>query len=183
MRGVQAAGGPPLTEGAPGRRRRLGLLAGVAALVVALDAVSKALVVAYLTGGREVRLLGGALLLVQSRNSGAAFGLGTGATLLFSAVAVVIAAVIVRVARRLTSRAWAVALGLLLGGALGNLADRVFRSPGVFRGRVVDWIDFRFWPTFNLADAAITVGAVLVVVLSSRGVRPTGEGFDPVGRR
>lgn len=168
------------------RHRRTGLLLSVAATVIVADAATKAWVVATLRDGRVIRLLGGALLLVQSRNPGAAFGIGTGSTVVFSAVAAVVAATIIRVARRLTSPGWAVALGLLLGGALGNLLDRIFRAPGPFRGAVVDWIDFRIWPTFNLADAAITVGAVLVVILSLRGVAiapgdDTGNGPVPPG--
>lgn len=162
------------------RHRRTGLLLSVAATVIVADVATKAWVVATLRNGRVIRLLGGALLLVQSRNPGAAFGIGTGSTVVFSAVAATVAVTIIRVARRLTSSGWAVALGLLLGGALGNLLDRIFRAPGLFRGAVVDWIDFRVWPTFNLADAAITIGAVLVVVLSLRGVAVTA-GDDAAG--
>jgi signal peptidase II len=77
-------------------------------------------------------------------------------------------------ARRLGSSAWALSLGLLLGGALGNLTDRVFRSPGPGRGAVVDWIDFRIWPVFNLADSGIVVGGLLAVLLSFRGVELDG---------
>lgn len=126
-----------------------------------------------------VRLLGGALLIRQSRNPGAAFGIAGGATVLFSAVAVVVALVIVRAAPRLRSRGWAVALGLVLGGALGNLVDRVLRDPAPFRGAVVDFIDFRVWPSFNFADSGIVVGGVLAVLLSVRGIEPTA-GPDPV---
>ncbi len=125
----------------PGRRRRIRLLGAVAAAVVALDVVSKLLVVANLGAGHApVRVLFGALYLVQTRNSGAAFSLGTGATVILTLIALVVVAVIVRTARRLRSTGWAVALGLILGGALGNLADRIFRAPGVGRGHVVDWI-------------------------------------------
>jgi signal peptidase II len=82
--------------------------------------------------------------------------------------------VIVRTARRLGSTGWAVSLGLLLGGATGNLVDRIFRAPGPGRGAVVDFIDFRVWPVFNLADSAIVVGGLLAVVLSMRGVELDG---------
>jgi signal peptidase II len=119
-------------------------------------------------------LLGGALLLNVSRNSGAAFSFAQGATVVFTAVAVAVIVVIVRTARRLDSAAWAIALGLLLGGATGNLADRLFRAPGPGRGAVVDFIDFRVWPVFNLADSAIVVGGLLAVVLSTRGIELDG---------
>ena len=70
----------------------------------------------------------------------------------------------------------AIALGLVLGGAFGNLADRLFREPGLFRGAVVDFIDLRWWPVFNLADSAITCGCILLVLTAGAGVRPTVEG-------
>jgi signal peptidase II len=89
---------------------------------------------------------------------------------LFTAVAVAVAIVIVRQARRLVSRSWAVTLGLLLGGALGNLVDRLLRSPGPFRGHVVDWIELPHWPVFNIADSAIVIGICVAVLLATRGV-------------
>src|SRR2546423_15528187 len=104
-------------------------------------------------------------------------------TVVSAGVAVVVVAVILRMARRLYSVPWAVALGMLLGGALGNLTDRLFRSPGVFVGRVVDFLELPHWPVFNLADSAIVGAGCLMVLLSVRGVRldggrdqaPTGE--------
>ena len=109
-------------------------------VVYVLDVVSKSIVVATLEHETPVRLLGGAVYLVLTRNSGAAFSVGTGATVVLTVVAVVVVVVILRAARRLYSASWAVALGLVLGGALGNLTDRVLRSPGGGRGHVVDWI-------------------------------------------
>jgi signal peptidase II len=141
-----------------------------ALVVLAADAVSKALVVAKLSDRSPVHVIGHFLQLTVTRNGGAAFSVGTGATILFTAVAVVVVVIIARTARRLASRAWAVAFGMLLGGALGNLSDRLFRSPGVFRGHVVDWIELPHWPVFNLADSAIVVGGVLAVLLSLLGV-------------
>ena len=164
---MQAARGASLT-------RLTGLLGGVAALFLALDVLTKYLVVEHLEHREPIRLLGGALLLSVSRNSGAAFSFAQGATVLFTAVAVVVVVVIVRTARRLGSAAWATSLGLLLGGALGNLLDRVFRDPGPGRGAVVDWIDFRVWPVFNVADSAIVVGGLLAVLLSMRGIELDG---------
>lgn len=169
----------------PGRAsgRRIGLFAAVAAFALTLDIVSKALVVAKL--GRDhapVRLLGGAIYLDVARNSGAAFslGAGTGFTVVLTVIAAVVAAVIIRTARRMRSTGWAVALGLVLGGALGNLVDRIFREPGVGRGHVVDWIsvfgpDGVHWPIFNLADSAICCGAVLAAILAVFGVELGGR--------
>lgn len=150
-------------------------------MVLAADAATKMIVVLRLSDRPPVRLLGGALLLREARNSGAAFSLAQGATILFTLVAVLVIVIIVRTAGRLRSGVWAAALGLVLGGAAGNLADRVFRSPGAFRGAVVDWIDLRVWPVFNLADAAIVVGGLLAALLLVRGLdvdgtRHTGKG-------
>ena len=168
---VEPVTGGPLVARPP---RRAGLLAAVALVVLALDVVTKVLVVAELEGRRTIELLGGELLLRVSRNPGAAFSFAEGATVLFTAVAVAVVVVIVRTARRLHSPAWAVALGLLLGGASGNLVDRLLRAPGPARGAVVDFIDFQVWPSFNVADSGIVCGGVLLVVLSLRGVEPDG---------
>ncbi len=142
--------------------------------MLALDLATKVLVVAELEGRRTLELLGGQLLIRVSRNPGAAFSFGQGATVVFTAIAVTVVVVILRVSRRLGSSGWAVSLGLLLGGASGNLVDRLFRSPGPGRGAVVDFIDFQVWPSFNVADSAIVTGGVLAVLLSLRGVEIDG---------
>jgi signal peptidase II len=157
------------------RPRRVVLFAIVAAVVLAADIVSKVLVVDQLEPGREVRVLGGAIYLDVARNSGAAFSLGTGFTVILSLVALAVIAVIVRTASHMRSTGWAVALGLILGGAVGNIVDRIFRAPGVFRGHVVDWISLfgpnaEHWPIFNIADSAIVCGAILAGGLSLFGV-------------
>jgi|SRR5579875_22584 len=167
---MQATRGAPLAGARHRSTRPLWLLAAVAAVVIAADQISKALVVAKLTPGDPIDVIGTVLRLDLTRNSGAAFSLGTGATVLFTVVAVAVVAVILRTARRLSSRRWAVSLGLLLGGAVGNLADRLFRAPGPGQGHVVDWIELPHWPVFNVADSAITVGAVVAVLLSLAGV-------------
>ena len=102
--------------------------------------------------------------------------MASGLTIIFPVVALAVVVVIARFSRRLASRAWAVALGLLLGGALGNLADRLFRPPGVGRGHVVDFLALPHWPVFNLADSAIVSAAVLIVALTVSGRSLDGRG-------
>jgi signal peptidase II len=157
------------------RRRHLGVLFAVAGFVIAADVVSKIIVVAKLSGRAPVRLLDGFLTLDYTRNAGAAFSIGTGATYLFGIVAIAVIVVILRTSRRLFSRPWAVVLGLLLGGATGNLIDRLLRSPGVLRGHVVDWIQLPHFAVFNLADSAISIGAVLAVLLALTGRQLDGS--------
>jgi signal peptidase II len=165
-------------SGAP-RRSRARLLLGLAAVVLLLDLATKVLVVATLSDREPLRLLGGAVYLTEARNTGAAFSFAEGATVVFSLIALAVVVVIVRAARRLSSTGWAVSLALVLGGALGNLVDRVFRDPGVLRGGVVDFVSLfdpygRVWPIFNVADSAIVCGGVLGVLLALRGIEFDG---------
>jgi signal peptidase II len=171
---------PPAGSGR--RVRRVGVLLAVAAAVYALDVASKAIVVATMHYGHPVRLLGPALQLDYTRNPGAAFSMGEAYTIIFTAIAVGVIVVILRLARRLFSVPWALALGLLLGGALGNLTDRLVRAPGVLRGWVVDFIELPHWPIFNLADSAICVGGALMVLLAFRGLHPDGTDERAVPR-
>ena len=151
------------------------MLVAVAALVLAADVVSKALVVAHLRPDEPVHLIGNVLMLWLTRNPGAAFSVGTGETIVFTVIAFGVVVYIARTARKLYSLGWAIALGLLLGGAMGNLGDRVFRAPGLFRGDVVDWIAVtRYYPIFNLADSAIVCGGILTVLLALRGYHLDG---------
>ena len=157
-------------------RRRVGVLIGVAALVYAADVISKVIVVATLRETVPVRVVGPLLRLDYIRNPGAAFSLGAdGYTVVFTLIAAAVIVAILRLARTLASRRWAVALGLLLGGALGNLTDRIVRSPGPLRGWVVDFIQLPHWPVFNLADSAICCAGALMVLLTVLGVRPDGH--------
>jgi signal peptidase II len=166
------------TPGRP-RRSRARLLLGLAAVVLVLDIGTKLLVVATLSDRPRVRLLGGLVYLTETRNTGAAFSFAAGATVVFTLIAVAVAVVIVRSARRLYSTGWAVALGLVLGGAVGNLLDRIFRDPGFLRGGVVDFIQVGWWPIFNLADSAIVCGGVLGALLAFRGIEfDGGRGRD-----
>ena len=165
---MQAARGAALT------RRPAVLLVLVALITVALDAVTKLLVVEHLEGKRTVHVLGDALQLVVSRNSGAAFSFATGMTFVFTAVAVAVVVYVARILPRLQSLLWALALGLIVGGALGNLVDRLTRAPGFGKGAVVDFLYVPHFATFNVADSGITVGAVLAILLSFRGVEVDG---------
>jgi signal peptidase II len=154
--------------------RAVRLLGLIAVLVLVADVVTKVIGVALLEGRAPVELLGGAVYLVLVRNPGAAFSLATGYTWVLSLVAIAVVVVIIRIARRLRSAGWATALGLVLGGAVGNLTDRLFRSPGPLQGHVVDTVslfapDGSVWPVFNLADAAIVSGGALLVVLALTG--------------
>jgi len=154
----------------------------VAVTVFVADLISKTLVVATLSHQSPVRLLGGLLTLRVLRNSGAAFSIGTSMTVVFSLIAVGVIFAILRTSRRLRSIPWAVTLGLLLGGAAGNLGDRIFRAPGPFRGYVVDWIQLPHWPVFNVADSCIVCGGVLAVLLAARGI-PLDGVRQPTGGR
>jgi signal peptidase II len=159
----------------PRRARTFAVMLGVAAAVVTADAVSKALALRDLPGRRPVRLLDGLLTLKLTLNPGAAFGVGTSYTAIIALIACGVVVYVIRMAARLRSLAWTIGLGLLLGGAAGNLADRLFRGPGPLRGSVVDWLNLpHFAWTFNLADTAVTCAAVLVGLLTLRGVRIDG---------
>lgn len=164
------------------------LLALLAVAVLVADIIVKIVSVAELEGREPVPLFDGLVYLQLVRNPGAAFSLATGYTWILSLVAVVVVLVIIRVARRLRSTGWAIALGLILGGALGNLVDRIFRAPGPMRGHVVDMIsvfapDGRLFPVFNLADSCIVTGGALLVLLALLGRELDGShtGQDDAG--
>lgn len=143
----------------------------VAAIVVAADQATKTAALAALEEGTSRPVIEGVLHWTLQRNPGAAFGLFRRFPVAFTVLAAVISVAIVAGAGRVRDRWSGVAYGLVLGGALGNLADRVARPPGPFRGHVVDFIDFRVWPTFNLADAAIVCGAIMIAIGSLRASR------------
>jgi signal peptidase II len=160
-------------------RRAVLVLGIVATVIVVADVVSKYLVVAHLSHHAPVRLLGGAMYLTLTRNSGAAFSLGTGVTFVFPVVSLLVMGWIGWMARRLRSVPWGIALGLILGGALGNVADRVFRAPGFMVGHVIDFIsvfspDGRYFAIFNVADSALSCGVVLAILLELTGRRRDG---------
>jgi signal peptidase II len=148
---------------AEGARPRTRLAVAIVVAVVALDQASKAWAVAELASG-PISVIGNDVELHLSRNSGGAFSLFRAFTPLLAVLAVVIAVVLVRATRQAQDRLTVVMLALVLGGALGNLSDRVFRAPGFLSGRVVDFVRVGSFPTFNVADSAITVGAVALIV-------------------
>jgi signal peptidase II len=139
------------------------LVAGLVVGIVLLDQLTKAWVVATLEDGPQ-SIIGDTVELRLSRNPGGAFSLLTGFTPLLAILAVIVAIVLVRVAQRTTDPVMVVALSLVLGGAVGNLLDRIFRAPGFLRGEVVDFIRLGSFPSFNVADSAITIGAALLVM-------------------
>ncbi len=146
-------------------RYSLGLL--TAAAVVAADQLTKLWAEQALADG-DVAIIPGLLRLHLIENTGAAFGLLPQGGRLLGLAAVVAVGVVSWALSTSTRRYDAVALGLIMGGAIGNLVDRLWRGPGILDGAVIDWIDLSFWPTFNLADSGITVGAVLLVLASLR---------------
>ena len=158
----------------------MALLATTALVAVVVDQIVKELSTKGLTEGEPVRILGGLIHLSLLRNSGAAFSLGSGFTWIFPLVTLVVIGWIGYLTRRLRSVPWAIALGLVLGGALGNLGDRLFRAPGPFQGHVVDMISLfgpygEHFAVFNIADSCLSVGVVLAVLLELTGRQRDGS--------
>jgi signal peptidase II len=116
--------------------------------------------------------LGSFFQLTLVRNPGAAFSFATGATVFLTIFAILVLLTILYYAPQITSKGWAVVLGLVMGGILGNVVDRIFREPGMLRGHVVDWMQLPYWPIFNIADSAIVIAALIAVVLSARNIPP-----------
>ena len=147
----------------------------IAAVIVTADQVTKALAVWGLEGQDPIRIVGDTVRLLLLRNPGAAFSMGTGSTVVLSIVATLVVLGLLWFSRRVHSRWWAWGLGLILGGAAGNLVDRYLRSPGVLRGHVVDFVSVGWWPVFNVADSSLVVGVIVVAVAVFRGVEFDGS--------
>ncbi len=150
----------------------------VAALVWATDFVSKNWAINYLEGREPRKLIGNLLQLTFIKNSGAAFNFAPNGTILLAAFAILVIGVIGYWSPKITSRKWGVVLGLVLGGTLGNLTDRVLRAnvgTGVMKGEVVDWIALPHWPVFNLADSSIVLAAFVAGYLSLRNISPVDK--------
>lgn len=163
-------------DGAAARRRRLATWTlALAGFVLVVDQLTKWWALAALTQGERIALVGDLLGLTLVFNDGAALSIMSGGyTWILTIIVVVVVVVILRAVRRIGSVGWALALGLLLGGALGNLGDRLFRDPGFARGHVVDMIAYADFFVGNVADIAIVVAAGLIVVLSFRGIHLDG---------
>ena len=152
------------------------VLAVVAVVVYAIDQISKYLITRNLIEGQNVRVLGDVLQFHFVKNSGAAFSLASGSTWFFSIVAAGVAVFIIWYARRIRSVGWAVLFGMLLGGTLGNLTDRLFREPSFGLGHVVDFIQVWGFPAiFNVADSFIVSSMGLFIILTMRGIRLDGR--------
>ncbi len=173
---MQAARGTSLSSLGPTRSTpgsAVGLFAAVALVALAIDQVTKVLAVRFLEGEPSVQIIPGVLQLTFLRNAGAALGTGSSMTIGLTIIAIAVAVGVLRIATRLRDRGWAVGLGLLLSGAVGNLADRLFRAPGPLRGRVVDFIDYGPF-VGNVADIALTLAAGIIIWRTFRGVGVDG---------
>jgi signal peptidase II len=148
-------------------RRQLLLTALV---VISIDLATKAWAVARLENQSDIKVIGEILKFSFVRNPGAAFSFGTSVTWVFTLIAIAVSIAILVISKNVTNKPWAIALGGLLGGAVGNLIDRIFRSPEVFHGHVVDFISVPNYPMFNISDSAVVLSALAMVILSFRGV-------------
>ncbi|WP_285116353.1 signal peptidase II [Leifsonia sp. fls2-241-R2A-40a] len=154
----------------------MAVLAVVALCVYLVDQIAKVLVVANLYEGQQIAVLGQLLQLHFVKNAGAAFSIGSNSTWIFSIVGIGVLGFVIWYAPRIRSTAWAVLFGLLLGGLLGNLTDRLFREPGFGVGHVVDFLQIPLLPAiFNLADVAIVSSMALFLILTLRGVGLDGK--------
>ena len=144
----------------------------IAWVVWLIDLGTKVWAEKVLSARANIEVLGSFLQLTFVRNSGAAFSIGTGKTIIFTIFALTVLVLIIRFAPQITSKGWAAVCGLVLGGILGNLTDRIFRAPSFLQGHVIDWIQLPKWPVFNVADSAIVIAAGIAFVLTVRNVAP-----------
>jgi signal peptidase II len=163
----------PSSEVRP-RRRLFWITIAIAIAVILVDQLSKWWAETTLGGGERIPVIGEFIQFVLVYNPGAAFSIGTGSTWIFAILAAAAVVVICWLARRVGSKGWMVAFGLLLGGAATHLGDRLFRAPGFGRGHVVDFIDYAGFFIGNVADIAIFGGVVMLVVLMLAGIRLSG---------
>ena len=137
-----------------------------------IDLGTKVWAVEVLSSRANVQIIGSFLQLTFVQNSGAAFGIGAGSTIIFTFFALAVLIFITRYALQITSEGWALVCGLVLGGILGNLTDRIFREPSFLQGHVIDWIQIPNWPVFNIADSAIVIAALVAIILTIRNISP-----------
>ncbi len=156
------------------------LCLAIAAAGLGVDLWTKSLALAHLDPSRPIRLLGGLVTLQLIRNPGAAFSMGESLTVVISIISIAaLVGVLVWFLPRIRHTGWAVAIGLLLAGILGNLSDRLFREPGPLHGYVVDFIQLPYFAIFNVADICITAAAVLIIWLTLiTKVSPAGVRLD-----
>lgn len=196
MPDVQGAAGAALTSEepadhqhpAPTSQKRpsaqlIALLVGVAATGYALDQATKAWAQAALDPARPKHLVGSLLQLRLTHNPGAAFSIATNATWVLTIIAAAVIVATIFIARRLRSKPWACALGLLIGGALGNLTDRFVRAPGGGKGHVVDFLELPHWPIFNIADCCVVSAACLIALLAFLGIGIDGRRASAEGAK
>lgn len=169
MHAVQAEGRATLTV------RVIRTLFGVAGGIGVLDLLTKIWAVETLSNRSNIKVVGEFFQLTLVRNPGAAFSFAENATIFLSLFAIVVAVVIVYYSRVVTSQGWALVMGLILGGIIGNLSDRIFREPGFLRGHVIDWLQLPNWPIFNIADSAIVVAALISAILLARNIPPISK--------
>jgi len=158
----------------PRRAVLLSLFAGFAVFAYVLDQLTKLWVASTMVEGERIPVFPPLLHWYFIRNSGAAFSIGENVTWVFSIIMAVVAVAIVFQIRKLGSKWWALALGLLLGGALGNLTDRLFREPSFGMGHVVDFIQLPNFAIFNIADSAVVSAVAIICILTLRGVALDG---------
>jgi signal peptidase II len=166
---VQAEGRTALTV------RTWRTLFSVAWFVWILDLATKIWAVSTLSERSNIKVLGTFFQLTLVRNPGAAFSFATGATIFLTIFSIIVLLTILYFSPRITSKGWAVVLGLVLGGVIGNLIDRIFREPGLLQGHVIDWLQLPYWPIFNIADSAIVIAALISVVLTARNIPPISK--------
>jgi signal peptidase II len=149
-------------------------LFSLATFIWALDFLTKNWAIANLSSSSR-KVIGSFLQLTLLRNPGAAFSMATGFTIVFTSISIFVVLFIARYASRITSSWWAYVAGLVLGGVLGNLTDRIFREPGFLYGHVIDWIQLPHWPIFNIADISIFIAAAIAIILTIGNISPTKQ--------
>jgi signal peptidase II len=149
-------------------------LFSLAFLIWALDFLTKNWAIENLSSTPR-KIIGEILQLTLLRNPGAAFSMATGFTIIFTSLSIAVALFIFFSAPRITSPWWAIVAGLVLGGVLGNLTDRIFREPGFLYGHVIDWIELPHWPIFNIADSSIFIAASIAILLTFKNISPVAK--------
>ncbi len=147
-------------------------LFSLACVIWAIDFLTKNWAIENLSSSPR-KIIGDFLQLTLLRNPGAAFSMATSFTIIFTSISIAVALFITRYAARITSPGWAHVAGLVLGGVLGNLTDRIFREPGFLYGHVIDWIELPHWPIFNVADSSIFIAAGIAILLTIKNISPT----------